>query len=376
MSGFPGKNVKPNTSIWSAPWLGDSSSTRCLACKGIGHNAQDCPKGNSFASEQKTMTGLSISPGASPKPPKNSKEVGPTDLDAHASAPGVKGEQLEKVSSGPVFQGLQIGIESVPGNSSLEPEKSKTLLPSPTPGDLVHRRSPSFKIHDSSSAASKVPSLLTSTSFQQLVTGQISSGVSSVANEDIPHRQGSKAESGCSNAKAQAGAYDTEGPPGVETAHVDYKTSAMQNSTSPAVKNEGILVLNASQISGPKGPQGHSNQPPEAIASVPAPPVLPRGSASTVWGPRPHWMVGLSAHAVQSPQTGHVHLPGQVPTFAPSGPVIYGQSAPVTYLASQPSQLLLSYASSTLPPGLSPTPPITPAALDDAAIPSADISWR
>lgn len=380
--GFPGKQSKPNTSVWSAPWLGDSSSTRCFSCKAFGHSIQDCPSRNSSASEQKAMTGLSNSPGTSPQPPKSTREAVPvfSDIDAHAPALGVKGSNEVKANSGPVLHGLQSATESVPGSGSSDSDKSKPLLPSPTPTDLVHRRSPNFKSHDSLAAGSKIPSLLSSTSFQQLVTGQTPPGVSPVANGGISYKQGLKAESGGCNPWTPGGAYDNEGPPGVpgvETAQVDSKIAALQKNGSPVVKSEGGSPLNPSQVTAPKVPQGHSMQPTEGVVG-PAPPVLQRVHPPA-WAPRPHWLEGLPPHAVQSQGPGHVGYPsGPLQSFPPPpGPAIYGQSPPMSYLTSQPPPPLPPYAPPILPhPIPTPTPPSTSAPLFDAAVPSAAVAWR
>jgi hypothetical protein len=375
--GFSGKQLKPNTSIWSAPWLGDSTSTRCFACKNLGHSIQDCPNRPSLASEQKAMSGLSNSPGTSPKPPKNSREAVPvfSDIDANVPAVGLKAGLQEKANSS---TGLQITIESVPGGCSSDSEKWKPLLPSPTPTDLVRRRSPNVKIHDSSAAGPKTPSLLNSASFQQLVAGETPGGVSSVANGDIPPRQGLKAESGPgSNLWSSGGTNDNEGPPGVsgrETSHVDSKVAALQNNASPLVKSESGSSPNTSQVTGPKVPQGHAIQLTEA-AGGPAPQVVQR--VHPAWGPRPPWLEALPPHAVQGQGPGHVGYPsGLVQSFPPSGPVIYGQGPPISYLTSQPPPPLPPYAPPPAPPLVpSPTPP-TPAAQVDTAVPNAAIAWR
>jgi hypothetical protein len=384
--GFPGKQSKPNTSVWSAPWLGDSSSTRCFSCKAFGHGIQDCPSRISSASEHKAMTGLSNSPGSSPKPPKSTREAVPvfSDIDAHVPAVGLKAGNEVKANSGPVVHGLQSATESVPGSSSLDCEKSKPLLPSPTPTDLVFKRSPSFKTHDSSAVGSKIPSLLNNTSFQQLVTSQTPPRVSPVANGDISYnKQGlNKAESGGINPWTPGGANDNEGPPGVtgiETAaQVDSKLAALPRNVSPVVKSEGGSPLNSSQVlTGPNGSQGNAMQSTEAAAGGPAPPILQRVHAPA-WAPRPHWLEGLPPHAVPGQGLGHVgYPPGLVQTFPPPGPVLYGQSPPMSYLTSQPLPPLHPYAAPGPPPPIpSPTLPPTSAALFDAAVPSAAVAWR
>lgn len=358
VSGFPGKHPKPNTSIWSAPWLGDSSSTR-------------------LTPDQKGMSGLSNSPGTSPKPPKNLREAVPvfSDIDANVPAVGLKTGLQEKVNSS---SGLLIAIESVLGGCSSDSEKSKPLLPSPTPTDLVRKRSPNVKIHDSSAAGSKTPSLLSSTSFQQLVTGETPGTVSSVANGDISFRQGLKVESGPGiNLWTSGGVYDNEGPPGVpgiETAHVDSKVAALPNNVSLLLKSDSCPALNTLQVTGPKAPQGHAIQLTEAAVG-PNPQILQR--VHPTWGPRPPWLEALPPHTVQGPGPGHVGYPsGLVQSFPPSAPVMYGQGPPMSYLTSQPPPPLPPYAPPAPPPVPSPTPPPTPVAQVDAAVPSAAIAWR
>ena len=380
--GFPGKHSKSNTSIWSAPWLGDSSSPWCSSCKTVGHSVQDCPNRTSLTSEQKAMSGISNSPGSSPKPPKNSREAVPafSDIDANGPAVGLKAGLQERANSS---TGLHIAIESVPGGCNSDSEKSKPLLPSPTPTptDLMRRRSPNVKIYDSSAAGSKTPSLLNSTSFQQLVTGETPGGVSSVTNGDSSSRQGLKVESGPgSSLWTTGGAYDNEGPPGVpgiETAQVDSKVAAFQNNTSPLVKSDNGSSPNTSRVTGPKVPQGHAMQLTDhnAVGPVsPAPQVLQR--AHPTWGPRQPWLEPLPPHAVQGQGPGHVGYPsGLVQSFPPLGPVMYGQGPPMSYLTSQPPPPLPPYAPPAPPPVPSPTLPSTPST-SDTAVPSAAIAWR
>ncbi|KAG0572388.1 hypothetical protein KC19_VG091000 [Ceratodon purpureus] len=371
VSGFPGKKSKPNTTVWSAPWLGDSSSTRCFSCKTVGHSIQECSNLTSVATEQKAMSGISYSPSTSPNPLKNSVPMF-SDIDSSVSAGGLKAGFQEKTNSS---TGLLIPTESVPEGCSLDSEKSKPPLPS-TPTDLVRRRSPNVKIHHSSAAGFKTRSLLISTSFQQLVTGETPGGVSSLANGDISSRHESKAVSGPGgNLWTLGEAYDNEGPLGVpdtETVYVDFKIAAAQNDSLPLAKFESVSSPNASQATDPKIPQGHVIMLTEAAVG-PASQILQR--TDSAWGPRPPWLEALPTHAAQSHGPGRVGYPsGLVQSFPPSGPVMCSQGPPISYLTSQPPPPVLPYAPAP-PPVPSPTPPSS-AAQVVAAVPSAAIAWR
>ncbi|KAG0594350.1 hypothetical protein M758_UG069500 [Ceratodon purpureus] len=376
--GFPSIQSKSNTSIWSAPWLGNSSSTWCFSCKTVEHNIQDCSNRTQLVSEQKAMSGLSNPSGTSPKPPKNPVLVS-SDIDASGPAVGLKADSQEKAN---LTSGLQIAIESFPEGCSSDLEKSRPLLTSLTPTDLVRRKSPILKIHDSSAAGPKTP-LLNSTSFQQPVTGETPGGVISVANGDISLQQGLKAESGPGSKLWTSGrAYDNEGPPGVpgtETVYVDSKVAALQNNILPLLKSERGSSPNASQGTGSKVPQGHAIQHDSSTCHTeaavgPATQVLQR--VHSIWGPPPPWLEALPPHATQSHGPGHVgHPSGLVQSFPPSGPVMYGQGPPISYLTSQSLPPIPPFAPTALPPVPSPTPP-SPGAQVDAAVPSAAIAWR
>lgn len=388
--GFPGKQSKPNTSVWSAPWLGDSGSTRCFSCKAFGHSIQDCPSRNSSVFEQKAVNGSCTSPGTSPKPPKSTRDAIPvfSDIDAHLPSLGTKPGKEVKGNSGLVLHGLQSASELVPGSGIVDYEKSKPLLPSPTPTEPVFKRSSSFKSHDSSAVGSTNSSLFNSTPFQQLVMGQTPSRVSPIGNGDIScNNQGLKAESGGSNPWIPSGTYDNEGPPGVtgtETAQIESKlAAALPKNVSPVARSENCPLVDSSQVTGSKEPQGHAVQSAEAVAAAggPAPPILQRVHAPA-WAPRPQWLEGLPPHNVQGQGPGqgpgHVgYLPGLVQSFTPlSGPVIYGQSPPMSYLTSPPPPPLPPYVGPGPAPIPTPAPLPASPALFDAAVPSAAVAWR
>ena len=357
LPGFLGKQSK-SANVWSAPWLGAPNNTRCAMCKGVGHSTQDCPnRTSSPLPEQKVMTaGFSISPNTSPGVAGMSKEAVPifSDIDAHVPVVDVGTVvPTEKVSSGSsnlAFQqsGKELAPQAAgPLSKSAAMDFSKNVAAAPAVMmDTMLKHSGSFKNHNMpSSTGSKVPSLLNSNSFRQLVSGQQSAaddGLPSLNGDALMNRLGAKISpqsSGISMTPTRS--YGMEGPPGVP---------GMEACNNDFVQNADVGGASAKQIDGPmrcapKVTQGHKMESPDAGIQLPPPPPMMPLPNRPMWGHRPPWMDGpphgppLPASGPPGPgPVGYPH-PGPGMGFPPSGNLMYNHHLPMPYMTSPPPPL-------------------------------------